>query len=100
VDLRGGAKEVGHLLERAFERGEEAGREQHVVVEQADVRTPGASDAAVDGAGEGERGGGLDDFDLRVVTCQPFGGAVGAAVVDDDDLVGCLCKEAGELGLE
>jgi hypothetical protein len=100
LDLRGGAEEIGHLLEGALQRGEEAGLQQHVVIEQADVRAAGARDAAVDGAGEGERGGGVDHFDLRVVACQPFGGAVGAAVVDDDDLLGGLRQESGELGLE
>ena len=82
------------------EGGEEAGLEQHVVVEQADVRVAGAGDAAVDGAGEGERGGGVDDLDLGVCGGEPGGGVVGAAVVDDDDLVGGLGEKAGELGLE
>ena len=100
ADLRGGAEEVGDLLKGALQRGEEAGLEQHVVIEQADVRVAGASDAAVDGAGEGERGGGVDDLDLRVGGGEPVGGAVGAAVIDHDDLVGGLCEEAGELGLE
>ena len=100
ADLRGGAEEVGDLVEGALQGGEEAGLEQHVVVEQADVRAAGAGDAAVDGAGEGERGGGVDDFDLRVGGGEPGGGVVGAAVIDDDDLVGGLGEEAGELGLE
>ena len=65
ADLRGGAEEVGDLLKGALQRGEEVRLEQHVVIEQADVRAAGAGDAAVDGAREGERGGGVDDFDLR-----------------------------------
>ena len=87
-------------MEGILERGEETGLQQHVVVEQADVRAAGQSDAAVDGAGEGERGGGVDDLDLRVVACQPLGGAVGAAVIHHDDLLGSLREEIWELGLQ
>ena len=95
ADLRGGAEEVGDLVEGALQRGEEIRLEEHVVVEQADVRVAGAGDAAVDGAGEGERGGGVDDFDLGVSVGEPGGGVVRAAVIDDDDLVGGLREKAG-----
>ena len=64
------------------------------------MRVAGAGDAEVDGAGEGERGGGVDDLDLRVGGGEPGGGVVGAAVIDDDDLGGGLGEQAGELGLE
>ncbi len=50
----------------AFQGGEKARLEQHVVVQQADVRAAGARDAAVDRAREGERRRGVDHFDLRV----------------------------------
>jgi hypothetical protein len=100
ADLCGGAEEVGDLVEGALEGGEEVRLEEHVVVEEADVRATGAGDAEVDGAGEGERGGGVDDFDLGVRGREPGGGVVGAAVIDDDDLVGGLGEKAGELGLK
>ena len=62
--------------------------------------TAGAGDAPVDGAREGERSFGVDNFDLRVGRGEPFGGCVGAAVIDNDDLSGRLREDAGELGLE
>ncbi len=55
ADLRRGAEEAGHPLEGAHQRPEEAGLEQHVVVQQADVRVARARDAAVHGAREGKR---------------------------------------------
>ena len=84
----------------AFESGEKAGLQQHVIIQQADVGAAGAGDAAVDGAREGERSCGVDHFDLRVGRGEPFGGAIGAAVVDNDDLAGRLCEDAGKLGCE
>src|ERR1019366_4393050 len=100
ADLRGGAEKAGDLVERSLQRGKKTGLEQHVVVEQADVRAAGAFHAAVDGAGEGERGGGGDDFDLRGGGGEPLGGAVGAAVIHYHDLLGRLCQQAGKLGLQ
>ena len=97
VDLRGGAEEFGDLIEGTAQRGEEARLEQHVVIEQADVGVAGARDAAIDGAGEGERGGGVLDFDRGVGGGEPRGGVVGGAVVDNDDLLGLLRDDRGEL---
>ena len=87
-------------MEGLLERREEARFQQHVVIEQADVGAAGARDAEVDGLGERERGQGVDHFDLRVIACQPFIGAVVAAVVDDDDLGGGLRQNPGELSLQ
>ena len=93
-------KRSGTWRKARSQSGEKAGLEQHVVVEQADVRAAGAGDAPVDGAREGERSIGVDNFDLRVGRGEPFGGGVGAAVIDHDDLAGRLCEDAGELGFE
>jgi hypothetical protein len=88
ADLRGGAKEAWDLLERADERAEEAGFEQHVVVQQADVRIAGARDAAVDGGGERERVRRNFHPHLRPFGGQPWAGTVARAVVRHDDFRG------------
>ena len=97
-DLRGGAEQIGDFREGALQRGEKARLQQHVVVEQADVGVAGARDAAIDRAGEGERGGRVDHLDLRVSGGEPGGRVVGAAVIDDDNLARGLGENARELG--
>ena len=117
TDLRAGAEEVRDTVERPAQGAEEARLDQHVVIEEADVRVAGAGDAAVHGAGERERLGGdfrpepgpvgqtiafrglsrprgPIDRRQKPIVCptnavsQPFGRAVLRAVIDDDDFRG------------
>ena len=92
-DLSGGAEEMGDAVEGIEQGREEAGLEGHVIVEEEEVGVAGEADAAVDGDGEGERGVAVFDGDGGMGGGEPVAGAVGGAVVDDDELVG----EGGEL---
>ncbi len=70
ADLRGGAEKVGDLVERPAKRGEEAGLDLHVVIQQADMGVAGARDAEIDCPGEGERGAGVLNFDGGVAAAS------------------------------
>ena len=91
--MRGGAAEMGAAVEGIEEGREGAGLEGHVVVEEEEAGVAGEADAPVDGDGEGERGVAVFDSDVWMGGGEPVAGAVGGAVVDDDELVG----EGGEL---
>ena len=83
-DLRGGETGRGSGR-RTAQRGEEAGLDRHVVIEQAHgcgVR----GRCPADGAGERERRGGGPPRS-RIGGGEPGGSVIRGPVVDDDDLV-------------
>ena len=76
-DLGGGAEELGDLIESGGERGDEAGLDDHVVIDEQNAVETGDLDSGVYGFGERERGGGFNHADGRMGCREPGCGAIG-----------------------
>ena len=88
----------GTCAKAARSAREEARLDQHVVVEQADVRVAGAGDPAVHRAGERERLRRDLDCNLRPIGAEPIRGAILRAVIHHDDLGGEALQVADDAG--
>ena len=85
-DLRGGAEEIGNLLESGEQGREKVWLDHHVVVQEADMGKPCSGNSSIDGASEGERFG-VDLYnDAWILGSKPGDGIVFCPVIDDDDL--------------
>src|ERR1017187_10382099 len=99
-DLGGGAEEIGHLLECPYQGRKEIGLQEHVVIQQAHMRKPGAPNPAIDPTRERKRGGRDLHPYLRPDRAQPLRRAIVRAVIHHDDFGGealQLADDAGQL---
>jgi hypothetical protein len=99
--LRGGAKKLRYLSETFDQCGHAAGLQHHVVIQEKNVAAASDANACVHGFREAERRGADENADLGMFARKPLGGAIGRAVIADDDFAGPqLRKQGREEGFE